>query len=668
MKHSNVSPVVQARRAGCDAGSGRCSFGPRARRWAAWVLAACSPRPPGQNSEKEEGPAEEAPEENRPSDLEPLASYPEQSRRKMQIFEIDGYIRLRSDFMHDFFLGLGYSNIPSGSQIPSQTLRAAAVPGAARLSGAYDGHHARRPLGDAEPRSELRAEEHRRRQPAPAPAAHPERHRPGARARPDRRARQHHPGLDARLAGRHPGLQHAASRVDRQPRGLADVAAWGGTFRIPVHHPRPPEIGQNGFTSSIRAKRAWAEIDTEFGSIRFGRMPWHWGRGMFYNDGNCADCDVGTTVDRVMGLTTIYGHQLAAAWDLGAQGMTTQQLSLGRLDPSGYPYDLSQNDDVLQLMGSITRIDNPITLRERIDRGDVVANYGLQVVYREQGKIGVPPATNTNLTNTQNYGPPGAGSGPAPRARRLRRLERHPRLVVQAVLQVVHAGGRGDRHPRANPAPGRAGGRRQAADAGAGRLGRGQRAAAVPRRVLRRVRGGWRDGRPGLGPRAVPELPVAIRAAADRRPRHQRLPFLARLPRRRNLFRHIMGTVTNATYIKPQAAYWFDLGRTRAVGVNGGAIFSMAQVPVSTPGDSLMYGVETNLGLGYRNTAEGFYAGFVGRLLAAGRAGPTGAPVERHGRGQRQRRPNRPRQFRREVLGPSDADGGDRSAEQSPPP
>ncbi len=37
----------------------------------------------------------------------------------------------------------------------------------------------------------------------------------------------------------------------------------------------------------------------------------------------------------------------------------------------------------------------------------------------------------------------------------------------------------------------------------------------------------------------------------------------------------------------------------------------MAQVPVSTPGDSLMYGVETNLGLGYRNTAEGFYAGFV---------------------------------------------------------
>jgi uncharacterized protein (TIGR04551 family) len=74
-------------------------------------------------------------------------------------------------------------------------------------------------------------------------------------------------------------------------------------------------------------------------------------------------------------------------------------------------------------------------------------------------------------------------------------------------------------------------------------------------------------------------------------------------------FRNIMGTVTNATYFKPQAAYWFDLGRTRAIGINGGAIFSLAEVPVSTPGDELLYGFEGDVGAGYRNTAEGFYAG-----------------------------------------------------------
>ena len=82
----------------------------------------------------------------------------------------------------------------------------------------------------------------------------------------------------------------------------------------------PPTVGQNGFLSSIRAKRAWAEVDGEFGSIRFGRMPWHWGRGIFYNDGNCPDCDVGTTVDRVMGLTTVYGHQFAARLGSGRPG------------------------------------------------------------------------------------------------------------------------------------------------------------------------------------------------------------------------------------------------------------------------------------------------------------------------------------------------------------
>ena len=35
----------------------------------------------------------------------------------MQIFELGGYLRLRDDYMHDFFLGLGYSNVPSGSTV-----------------------------------------------------------------------------------------------------------------------------------------------------------------------------------------------------------------------------------------------------------------------------------------------------------------------------------------------------------------------------------------------------------------------------------------------------------------------------------------------------------------------------------------------------------------------
>ena len=47
----------------------------------------------------------------------------------------------------------------------------------------------------------------------------------------------------------------------------------------------------------------------------------------------------------------------------------------------------------------------------------------------------------------------------------------------------------------------------------------------------------------------------------------------------------------------------------------GGVIYSIAQVPVSTPGNALSYGVEINVGVGYRNTAEGFYAGLTWGVL-----------------------------------------------------
>ncbi|HVY39997.1 MAG TPA: TIGR04551 family protein [Polyangia bacterium] len=569
------------------------------------------PPPPGQNSEKEEGPAEEAPEENRPSDLEPLASYPEQSRRKMQIFEIDGYIRLRSDFMHDFFLGLGYSNVPSGSSVPGQTFGLPPFPVPldcpAPAQGSIIDPHSPIPnagqncgqknIGGANLRLRLQ---------------------PTLNVTDQVRVHAQIDVLDNTILGSTPdslaGIQGfnvppavSTNGQPISPTSLPGVAPTG--FQSTTQD--PPEIGQNGYTSSIRAKRAWAEIDTEFGSIRFGRMPWHWGRGMFYNDGNCADCDVGTTVDRVMGLTTIYGHQLAVAWDLGAQGMTTQQLSLGRLDPSGYPYDLSQNDDVLQLMGSITRIDNPITLRERIDRGDVVTNYGLQVVYREQGKIGVPPTTNPDPTVTSNYGPQALQPDQLPALADYGAWSLTPDLWFKLYYKsfTLEAEGIGIfgriQHPGALSVDDKQLTLAQAGWVVASELrlfhdaffvgfevggATGDQAAAPGQYLNYR----WRFVQQPSGDHAINDFHFSPDYHVDE-----------------IFFRHIMGTVTNATYFKPQAAYWFDLGRTRAVGVNGGAIFSMAQVPVSTPGDALMYGVETNLGLGYRNTAEGFYAGFV---------------------------------------------------------
>ena len=71
------------------------------------------------------------------------------------------------------------------------------------------------------------------------------------------------------------------------------------------------------------------------------------------------------------------------------------------------------------------------------------------------------------------------------------------------------------------------------------------------------------------------------------------------------LFRRLLGTVTNATYFKPNLAY--DISERFRFKV--ATILSFANVPVSTPGNGLMYGLELDGDLGYHNDAEGFFAG-----------------------------------------------------------
>ena len=199
--------------------------------------------PPTGQEPKEEGPAEEAPEEAaRPTDLEPLAGYPEQNKRKLQIFEVDGYLRAARGLHAQLLPRPGL--LGAADDAPRRkpgALRAAALPGSARVRAADGrdvgwrlGHHQQgRERGRA-----LRPQEHRRRQPAPAPRAHAQHHRHGAGARAVRRPRQHAPRFDARLARGHPGLQPPRGHHG-QRHGVADVAQRRGAHGFPVHDAGP---------------------------------------------------------------------------------------------------------------------------------------------------------------------------------------------------------------------------------------------------------------------------------------------------------------------------------------------------------------------------------------------------------------------------------------------
>jgi uncharacterized protein (TIGR04551 family) len=307
-----------------------------------------------------------------------------------------------------------------------------------------------------------------------------------------------------------------------------------------------------------------------------------------------------------MAMTTIYGHQLKFAWDLGAQGDTTQQLSLGRLDPSGYPYDLSQNDDVLELMASVAKIDSSGELGEKIDRGDMVVNYGLQFVYRSQGSVdGTPTATG----GANSYGPQALMPDQIPTSVPFGGISFTPDAWFKLYYKALTIEAEGIailgriRHPGALSED-------QSQEL---KLAQAGWLVASELRLLHDALFiGFEVGGATGDQANDPGQYLNYRWRFVQQPRGDTsindFHFSPDYHVDEILFRHILGTVTNATYFKPQAAYWFDLGRTRAIGINGAAILSMAQVAVSTPGDALFYGIETDVSAGYRNIAQGFYA------------------------------------------------------------
>jgi uncharacterized protein (TIGR04551 family) len=558
----------------------------------------------GGADEKEEGPAEQAPdaEEKAPENKESESGYLNQARRRTKIVEFDGYYRVRTDYLYDMNLGQGYNNgalqaLPPFPQ-PSECM--SGVIGQPPATSCGD-----KGLGNANMR--LRIE-------------------PTLNISDQVRVRSQFDIFDNLILGStpdslvNPYQANPTINNPTQPVGQTSTAA-------------PTDIlstTQNSYASSILAKQAWGEIDTELGSLRFGRMPWHFGRGMYFNRGDCADCEGGTVVDRLMVLTTLYGHQLALAWDFGAQGYDIGYTNLGQTNSGGFPLDLTQKDDVTQLMASITRIDDAKTWRERIATGDVVVNYGAQLVYRSQdyATFNVNPATNSAYTSSTGQ--------PGQTALTSNDLGNSNTLVnVNALLFIPSVWFKLGWKALTLEFEG---------DALLGKMGN-----AGPLRLdttqsdqgLRILQAGWvlagdlklyndslfigLETGGATGDQAelaynsttnsfyYPYLNYRWKFVPQPAGDHSLndFHFSPEYHVDEILFRRILGTVTNAIYVKPSIAYWLDLdsSKIREVGISGGLIYSFAPVPVSTPGNSMNYGIEMDLGLQYRNRRENFYAG-----------------------------------------------------------
>ncbi len=171
--------------------------------------------------------------------------------------------------------------------------------------------------------------------------------------------------------------------------------AYQGTTGLNEYYPLPmfsqsqvaPHKGYNSYSDSIAVKRVWAEVMTPFGQLRFGRMPSHWGLGILVNDGNCFDCDGGSTADRIAFVTKIFGHYIVPGIDFVAEGSNTKLISPVTdypLEQYYVPIDADQRDDVTQYILAIVKKYSREEERELLENGKYVLSYGLYNVFRNQ--------------------------------------------------------------------------------------------------------------------------------------------------------------------------------------------------------------------------------------------------------------------------------------------
>ncbi len=380
--------------------------------------------------------------------------------------------------------------------------------------------------------------------------------------------------------------------------GLYDSASADPTVRPPLgafgNTQAPPVAGVNSDRDSIQVKRAWAQVALPLGILKFGRMPNHWGMGIWANSGGHDpiagttdyDADYGDTVDRASFTTTIPGTNLRAmlASDWAMTRLSSNQSTQGR-GREGHPWDLDDGDDSNAYTLVISRMDSPQEFREKSDRGELAINYGVYFEYKTQ-------KFDLDLTGFEVGGPFDATTNYRPRDLKTYSPSVWGKLAIgKLTLEAELVGqlgkiGRLDEYDFTQQVDVRKFG-------GVGRLNwRG-----LEGKLRLGVEGGfatgdqWDNIAPG-------QTHVAFANTLGSDPNDTKLTqFMFNREYKVDLilFRHLIGAVTNAGYVKPFLSY--DL--TKSIQFKLANVSSFALKPIATPGNGRMYGTEFDTDIGY---------------------------------------------------------------------
>ncbi len=534
--------------------------------------------PPPSGEDKEEGPAEAAPEEKGESPaLQPLPAWPQQKEKALQFFQLNGYIRFRTYLFHS--LNLGYFEGTAGPKSPFH------IP----ISEFGGTGMANPPTGLTNPASSSAARMHSNSRVDDLTSADMRlRLEPTINVTEQVRVKAQIDVFDNLVLGSTPESYYLNQRAYTNPQ-----LAFASTTQ------QSPQAGVNSLTDSVRAKRAWAEVRTPFGELRFGRMPSHWGMGMLVNNGDCLDCDYGANADRVMFATKLWGHFIAFLWDWVATGPTTQ--IIGPQTGQGVYYNAEQLDDVSQWILALGKMDKPEELKEKIDQGRVVFNYGGYFVYRQQTW-----AESANPANTSNNSVADLQNSLVPRNARvfipdvwLRLNWKKLHIEAEGAMVVGSIGNLSDQY---------------AAVKGSTDILTGGFTVKADYKLLHDalkifLEVGYASGDDSEDPNAV--LNFREQNLVPVNNHIGRFSFDPDYHVDLILFRRILGTVNNATYFKPGVSY--DI--VDNFGARVDILYAMANRPIGYPGNSYNLGLEIDAALLYKNEEEGFYAGLVYGVL-----------------------------------------------------
>jgi uncharacterized protein (TIGR04551 family) len=521
----------------------------------------------GEEEPKKQGVAEKAPKEQTPlPTLPPLPPYPGQDQKKFELIELDGYMRLRADWFNKLHLGFRdfgqgapfYDALSCRDSNTTDDVYTAAVPSACGNS-----------IGSTNMRVRLE---------------------PTINLSETLHLHMQVDVLDNLVLGSTSNGFFSDPAEGDRPRGLLSNGQTA------------PESGKSSPWSSIRAKQAWADVKTPLGSLRFGRMPSHWGLGIASNSGGydwihdtvCLDCDYGDNVDRFIFGTTIPGTSIQAAVgiDWGSTGPSAGQIATWRFRNDGQPLDLEDKDDVTQYVIMLSHITNPEEWRQVLREGKTAFDYGLQFFYRTQDFEtqttfdAANPEAGYVARNAKAYIPD------------LWARFTTGKLVLEAELTGVFGNVDNYIDPTMESFS-------LAEYGGVARLlyyllGDDMELGAE---VGFASGDEWEDERSGdihideanYLPRGVGNTDFTISHFQFNRDFHVDMI----------LWRELYGAVTNAVYGRP----WVRYNITERFFFRAQGVVSFAPRPVATPGNSSFYGVELDGDVGYSNEKEGFFAG-----------------------------------------------------------